>query len=149
LEIQTAADRLQGYRLGLRALGPDEDPAIVRPGLRNVDAAACAVKELLRAPNPPSALFTAQNLVTIGALHALRELGLEHGTALVGFDDVELADLLEPAVTVVAQDPAAMGSAAAEILFRRLDGDDSPPEHFVIDVELIARGSGEIPVTRA
>jgi LacI family transcriptional regulator len=149
LEIQTAADRLQGYRLGLRALGLDEDPAIVRPGLRNVDAAACAVKELLRAPNPPSALFTAQNLVTIGALHALRELGLEHGTALVGFDDVELADLLEPAVTVVAQDPAAMGSAAAEILFRRLDGDDSPPEHVVIDVELIARGSGEILVTRA
>jgi LacI family transcriptional regulator len=149
LEIQTAADRLQGYRLGLRALGPDEDPAIVRPGLRNVDAAAYAVKEVLRAPNPPSALFTAQNLVTIGALHALRELGLEHGTALVGFDDVELADLLEPAVTVVAQDPAAMGSAAAEILFRRLDGDDSPPEHVVLDVELIARGSGEIPVTRA
>jgi LacI family transcriptional regulator len=38
-----------------------------------------------------------------------------------------------------------MGRAAAEILFRRLDGDDSPPEHVVIDVELIVRGSGEIP----
>jgi LacI family transcriptional regulator len=99
----------------------------------------------MRAANPPTALFTAQNLVTIGALHALRELGLEHTTALVGFDDVELADLLEPAVTVVAQDPAAMGRAAADLLFRRLDGDDSPPGHVVIDVELIARGSGEIP----
>jgi LacI family transcriptional regulator len=145
LEIQTAADRLQGYHRALAALGVDEDPAIVRTGLRNVDAAARAGNELLRAANPPSALFTAQNLVTIGALHALRELGLGRETALVGFDDVELADLLEPAVTVIAQDPAAMGHAAAEILFRRLDGDDSPPEQVVIDVELIVRGSGEIP----
>src|SRR6266540_253851 len=147
LEIQTAADRLQGYSRGLAALGLDHEPAIVRTGLRSVDVAARAVTELLRAANPPTAVFTAQNLITIGALHALRELGLEHTTALVGFDDIELADLLEPAVTVVAQDPAAMGGAAADMLFRRLDGDDSPPEHVVIDVELIARGSGEIPST--
>jgi LacI family transcriptional regulator len=145
LEIQTAEDRLHGYKLGLAALGVADDPAIVRTGLRSVAAAALAAKELLRGANPPTALFTAQNLVTIGALHALRELELEHRTALVGFDDVELADLLEPAVTVVAQDPAEMGRTAADILFRRLDGDDSPPEHVVIEVELIARGSGEIP----
>jgi LacI family transcriptional regulator len=145
LEIQTAADRLRGYNVGLAALGVSEDSTIIRTALRNVDAAARAAAELLRAANPPTALFTAQNLVTIGALHALRELGLEHETALVGFDDIELADLLEPAVTVVAQDPAAMGRAAADLLFRRLDGDDSPPEHVVIDVELIVRGSGELP----
>jgi LacI family transcriptional regulator len=146
LEIQTAADRLRGYRLGLAALGLEPDPAIVSTGLRSVDVAAVAVTELFRAADPPSALFTAQNLVTIGALRALRELGLEHTTALVGFDDIVLADMLEPAVTVIAQDPAAMGRAAADMLFRRLDGDDSPPEHALIDVELIARGSGEIHV---
>jgi LacI family transcriptional regulator len=144
LEIQTAADRLRGYNLALAALGVDSDPAIVRTGVAGVDLAAHAATELLRAENPPTALFTAQNLVTIGALHALRELGLERTTALVGFDDVELADLLEPAVTVIAQDPAAIGRAAADILFRRLDGDDSPPRHVVIDVELVVRGSGEI-----
>jgi LacI family transcriptional regulator, galactose operon repressor len=148
LEIQTAEDRLRGYSLGLAALGVDHDPALVRTGLRSVDAAALAVKELLRGTNPPTALFTAQNLITIGALHALRELGVEHTTALVGFDDIELADLLEPAVTVVAQDPAAMGRAAADTLFRRLDGDDSPPEHVVIHVELVARGSGELPAAK-
>ena len=145
LEIQTAADRLRGYSLGLASLGVDEARATVLTGLGSVDAAALAVRDLLRAANPPTALFTAQNLITIGALHALRELGLEHSTALVGFDDVELADLLEPAVTVVAQDPAAIGGAAADMLFRRLDGDDSPPEDVVIAVELVARGSGEIP----
>jgi LacI family transcriptional regulator len=146
LEIQTAADRLRGYRLSLAALELNDDPEIVRTGIRSVEAAALAVRELSRLPSPPTALFTAQNLITIGALHALRELGLEHTTAVVGFDDIELADLLEPAVTVVAQDPAELGRAAADLLFRRLDGDDSPPEHVVVDVELIARGSGEIPV---
>ena len=145
LEIQTAADRLRGYTLALATLGLEPDPAIVRTGLRSVDAAAQAAMEILRGENPPTALFTAQNLVTIGALHALRELRLEHTTALVGFDDIELADLLEPAVTVVAQDPPAIGRAAADMLFARLDGDDAPPQHVVIDVELIARGSGEIP----
>jgi LacI family transcriptional regulator len=146
LEIQTAADRFRGYELALAGFGLDPDPTIVRTGLRSIETAALAVTELLRAASPPTALFTAQNLVTIGALRALRELGLEHTTALVSFDDVELADLLEPAVSVVAQDPAAMGRAAAGILFRRLDGDDSPPEHVLIDVEFIARGSGEIRV---
>jgi LacI family transcriptional regulator len=145
LEIQTAADRLRGYAEALAALGLDDDAPIVRTGLRSVDAAAVTAKELLLEANPPTALFTAQNLITIGALHALRELGLEHGTALIGFDDIELADLLEPAVTVVAQDPGALGRAASDILFRRLDGDDSPPERVVIDVELVVRGSGEIP----
>jgi LacI family transcriptional regulator len=145
LEIQTAEDRLRGYNRGLAAFGIREKLAMVHTGLRSIDAAALAANKLLRGPNPPTALFTAQNLVTIGALHALRELGLEHRTALVGFDDIELADLLEPAVTVIAQDPAAMGRAAAEMLFRRLDGDDSPPEQVVIDVELLVRGSGEIP----
>lgn len=147
LEIQTAADRLRGYSLALAALGLNRDPAIVRTGLQSVDVAALALTELLRDPDPPTALFTAQNLVTIGALRTLREQGLEHRTALVGFDDIVLADMLEPAVTVVTQDPAAMGHAAAELLFRRLDGDDSPPEHVVIDVELIVRGSGEIPAS--
>jgi LacI family transcriptional regulator len=148
LEIQTAEDRLRGYTEGLRALGVDLDPALVRTGLRSVDAAAFAADELLRAESPPTALFTAQNLITIGTLRTLRSSGLVHQVALVGFDDIVLADMLDPGLTVVAQDPAAMGAAAAELLFRRLDGDDSLPQHVTVDVELITRGSGEIPPAR-
>jgi LacI family transcriptional regulator len=75
---------------------------------------------------------------------ALRDAGRQHSTALVGFDDVTLADALEPPVTVVAQDPAALGREAAELLFARLDGDDRPTQHIVVPTPLIARGSGEI-----
>jgi LacI family transcriptional regulator len=64
--------------------------------------------------------------------------------ALVGFDDVLLADLLEPGITVMAQDPATMGRRAAELLFRRLDGDAAPSVHLVVPTQLVARGSGEI-----
>ena len=56
-----------------------------------------------------------------------------------------VADLLDPPVTVVAQDPARIGTLAAELLFRRIDGDDSPPREHVGATRLIVRGSGEIP----
>ena len=72
------------------------------------------------------------------------DLGAQHRIALIGFDDVLLADLLDPPVSVVAQDPAAIGRAAAELLFARLDGEDAPPRHLVVPTRLIARGSGEI-----
>jgi LacI family transcriptional regulator len=99
---------------------------------------------LLGSDDPPTALFSGQNLITIGTVRALRRLGRHRDVALVGFDDFPLADLLEPGVTVVAQDPAAMGRTAARALFERIDGDTGPPREFMIPTRLIPRGSGEI-----
>ena len=62
----------------------------------------------------------------MGAVRAVHALGRQHEVALVSFDDIPLADVVEPGVTVVAQDPHALGRAAAELLFARLDGDDGP-----------------------
>ena len=70
--------------------------------------------------------------------------GLQHRIALVGFDDVELADLLDPGITVISQDPFKMGIEAAELLFERLDGTEGPSRHRLIETRLITRGSGEI-----
>jgi len=103
---------------------------------------------LFRSDEPPTALFTSQNLVTIGALRALRRLRLHHEIALVGFDDFPLADLLEPAITVIAQDPVLIGTTAARALFQRIDGDTQPPREFWIPTVLIRRGSGELPPAR-
>ena len=100
--------------------------------------------ELLALRTAPTAIFAAQNLLTIGACRALRRLGLHHRVAVVCFDDFELADLLDPGITAMAQNPAAMGRTAAELLFRRLDGDRTPTVHQVIPTRLIERGSGEI-----
>ncbi len=65
--------------------------------------------------------------------------------ALIGFDDLMLADLLEPPVSLIAQDPATIGRTAAQLLFSRLDGQQEPPRQVVVPTRLIARGSGEIP----
>jgi len=110
-----------------------------------MDAAQETTERLLALERPPTALFSAQNLVTIGALRALRDRRLQHTVALVGFDDFLLADLLDPPVTVVAQDPHRIGRLAAEQLFARLDGDTSPFTTQVVPTTLIVRGSGEIP----
>jgi len=145
LTISTAEDRLRGCRQALESAGVTPDPKLIRADLHDSGAAARAVEEMLATADPPTALFTSQNLLTIGGLHALRSVGLEHRVALIGFDDISLADLVAPAVSVVTQDPQAMGRTAAEILFRRLDGDTKPAVHEVLPVTLIMRGSGEIP----
>jgi len=142
--IFTARERLRGYKEALASAGIAVDEDLIRTGLRDPQLAAHAVKELLSLPNPPTALFTSQNFSTIGGIRALRSIGLERQVALLGFDDVVLADVLDPAISVIAQDPQALGRTAAELLFRRLDGDGSQSVHDVLPVTLIARGSGEI-----
>jgi LacI family transcriptional regulator len=143
--IATARERFDGYQDALREAGLTLDRHLVRHDLHTVEAAAAAATELLAGPNPPTALFSEQNLVTIGTVRALREMDVQHSTALVGFDDFGMADLLEPAVTVVAQDPVAIGTLATEILFRRIDGEVSPIQEHVIPTHLIERESGAIP----
>ncbi|HEX2647286.1 MAG TPA: substrate-binding domain-containing protein, partial [Candidatus Dormibacteraeota bacterium] len=108
------------------------------------EKAEAATQALLALKPRPTALFTGQNLVTIGAFRALRRARLHKAIALVGFDDILLADLLEPGITVIAQDPGAIGRTAAEVLFRRLDGDRSASQQHVVVTKLITRGSGEI-----
>jgi LacI family transcriptional regulator len=142
--IWTADERLRGYTQAIDRAGIDRRSELIRTGLRDSEAARRAVDELLALPDPPTALFTSQNLLTIGGIRALRQAGLQRRIALIGFDDVALGDIVEPAISVVAQDPQAIGRAAAELLFRRIDGDTSPSVHHVVPVTLIARGSGEI-----
>jgi LacI family transcriptional regulator len=143
--IVTARQRRDGHRQALDALGLPADPALIVTGLHDSTAADGAVTALLARPDPPTALFTAQNLITAGAVRALRRVGREHAVALVGFDDFLLADLLSPALTVIAQDPATIGRTAAELLFARIGGEGGPPAVHLVPTTLIRRGSGEIP----
>jgi LacI family transcriptional regulator len=146
--LMTAQDRYAGYCDALRAAGHGLDQSLVVPGLHTTQAADEAAGALLAREDAPTALFTSQNLVTIGAVEALYRTGRQHEVALVGFDDFPLAQLLDPGVTVLAQQPAQIGRIAAELLFARLEGDRSPADVRVIPSTLIPRGSGEIPAQR-
>ena len=144
--VFTAIERRAGYHAALAAAGIAPDPALERTDLYDSELAEAAARELLLAPNRPSALFTGQNLITIGAIRALRALGMQRKVALAGFDDVVLGDLVDPGITVVAQDPYELGRQAGELLFARLAGLETPDRLVVVPTRLIARGSGEIPV---
>ncbi|MCO5969813.1 LacI family DNA-binding transcriptional regulator [Actinoallomurus soli] len=144
--IWTARERYAGYLEG--HAGRRVDERLVRREIRSADAAEHAIREILDGDEPPTAVFAAQNLLTIGAVRALQRLGLQDRVALIGFDDFPLADMLSPGVSVVAQDPAEIGLIAARLLLGRIaDDDDRPARHVVVPTTYVARGSGEIPPT--
>jgi LacI family transcriptional regulator len=142
--IMTARERYKGYHLAHKQALLSPDPDLIRLGVGTVAAANAMTRELLELSNPPDAIFASQNLVTIGVIEALHELRLHKRIAMVGFDDIPLGAVLDPGVTIVAQDAVAIGQKAAERLFARMDGDMSPPKVFTIPTRLIQRGSGEI-----
>jgi LacI family transcriptional regulator len=141
--IHTAGERELGYRDAMARHGIAIDETLMCRSVRGVNEAIEVVERLMEGPSP-TALFAAQNVLALGAYVALRRLGRRADTALVGFDDFPLADLLEPGVTVVAQNPSLIGTMAAETLFRRLDGDEGVTTTHVVPTDLIPRGSGEI-----
>ena len=140
--VRTAEQRLDGYRAALSDAGLPYDPELVRLGSPAVDLAESAARQLLGLPDRATAIFAANNRQCVGVLRAIRAAELV--TALVGFDDFELADLLPVPVSVIAYDPAELGRAAAELLFSRMSGDSRPPQRIVIPTRLVQRGSGEI-----
>lgn len=144
--LWTAEQRRAGFEQAVAAAGLR--PAAVVEDLHNEVSSYEAVRDLLGSGDPPTALFTAQNLVTAGAIRALRDLGFHERVALLGFDDIPMADLLVPAVSVLAQDPYEIGRLAAERAFARLAGDRSDPQTHVVESVLVPRGSGEIAPPR-
>jgi LacI family transcriptional regulator len=143
--LWTSTERRIGYLEGLARSGLVLRDEWMRMDIRGADAAEQAVSAMLDLAEPPTALFTAQNLITVGAMRVLRARGLQHRIALIGFDDFPLADMVDPAITVIRQDVPAIGRTAADLLLSRIDGDRSPAAHLVVAAELVRRGSGELP----
>lgn len=140
--VHTAAERLRGYGQAMSAAGLAIDPHLVEMDALTPGRIDLALARLLDSAHPATALFTGNNRLTVEVVR--RIVGRPDRPALVGFDDFELADLLAPAVTVIAQDPARLGHTAAELLFSRLAGDRSAAHRIVLPTRLIRRGSGEI-----
>lgn len=149
LSIRTAVERKEGFLSELSRAGVPLEESTVVNGLHDEASAARALAALLDSARPPTAVLSAQNLITYGALAALHAHDARQRTALVGFDDFPLAHLLAPAITVIAQNPADIGRLAAERLFRRIAGERLETETIVVPTHLIARGSGEIPPSPA
>ncbi|MFE3325968.1 LacI family DNA-binding transcriptional regulator [Streptomyces sp. NPDC059176] len=142
--IHTATERLRGYRAAMEDAGLPVDERWVSLGSTAPERVTAAVGAMLSGPAPVTAVFAGNNRVTVTAVRLLA--GRASPVALVGFDDIELADLL--GITVIAQDAAALGRTAAERLFRRLERAAGAPERVELTTRLLARGSGEVAPSR-
>ncbi len=143
LDISTNQERLEGYRKAIRDSGLEVDDHLVRSCQFTHQSAYAIASELVRQNNPPDALFTANNFMTIGAIHAIQEAGLRipEDIALVGFDDLDWNSLYPPQLTVVAQPVREMGRIAAQRLLARIAEESGPPQQIRLNTEFIIRQS--------
>jgi LacI family transcriptional regulator len=143
--VHTVGQRIAGHHDAVESAGLARDPRLLHPGVDTVAEATRTANRLLLADDAPTALLTLNSICTLGTVRALRDLGLSGRVALVGYDDFDTADLLDPPVTVVSHDVVEVGRRAATRLFERVAGDDRPPSTEVLPSTLIVRGSGELP----
>jgi LacI family transcriptional regulator len=140
----TTSLRYQGFRAALTAAGLPVLAHHVRTDVVDPDSAAAATREMLAGDDPPTAIISANARSSLGVIRGLHEEPSSM-VAHVSFEDFEGAESLSPPVTVVHQDPIAMGRTAADLMLERLDDPSGPPRHIVLPTRLIVRGSGELP----
>ncbi|SHN14822.1 LacI family DNA-binding transcriptional regulator [Cryptosporangium aurantiacum] len=141
-------ERLHGAREALERAGVGLDPDLVRVSGYTESAAAYDVAvDLLRHPDPPTAIFAFNDrlaFTTLQAAHALK-IPVPDALSIVGFDDMEAAKLISPGLTTVRQPLAAMGSTAATMLIQLLNGQTPLGMHIQLATELVVRRSTGTP----
>jgi LacI family transcriptional regulator, repressor for deo operon, udp, cdd, tsx, nupC, and nupG len=138
LDFVVPALRRRGYHRALEDAGIDLDPRLEALGGFSVDGGREAMAQLLRLPDPPTAVFAMSDEMAFGALDEIRRQGLRvpHDVAVVGFDDHDLSRLFD--LTTVRQQADELGAAAARLLLDALRG-ESEPSHHVAPTFLVVR----------
>jgi len=144
-------DRFVGYRDALEDLGLPYRSEYVLYDDYTWEHGYASMKTLLDLPEPPTAVFACADLIAMGAIKAIRERGLHvpEDVAIVGFDDIEFASMVHPALTTVRQAKEAMGRAAGEALVRLIEEPGSSPPILVLPTELVIRESCGASLVRA
>lgn len=149
-KVFTIHQRILGYRRAMKDAGLKPE---LWTNITTVEQTEVLLRKLWAEPDRPTALFTLNNVASIHALQAIRAMQLQmpRDLAMVGFDDLELAPLLEVPLTTVRQPAVEMGRSAARMLFDMIDrtrsvGLSSEPERrVVLPTELVLRGSCGCP----
>ena len=123
-DVSTARDRRRGYEAALAAAGIASDPELVVYSTVDPRGGSEGMRRLLELEQPPTAVFTVNNLVALGAIEAVRAAGLEvpDDVALVCFDDIEYASRLYPFLTVMEQPAEMFGTLGTQLLLERIEG---------------------------
>jgi LacI family transcriptional regulator len=142
-DFSPSISRLTGYVRAHRAHGFPIDPAlVVRSGAYTVEAAQIATSVLLRS-DPPTAIVTTDNSMSLGAYRAIRAAGLRvpEDVSFIGFDNQDWTEFASSGISVIDQPAYAMGQEAARMLLSRIDGNSEPPRIVTMPAAFIERGS--------
>jgi LacI family transcriptional regulator len=140
--LNPSAERLAGFRDALNAEGLTlRDEYITTSQGGTVDEARLLARGLLELPVPPRAIFAASDLMATGVLRAARDRGLRvpQDLAVLGFDDIEMADYLD--LSTVSQSLGESGRQAAQMLIDRIRDPHRPLQSVNLDVKVIERGT--------
>ena len=136
--------RIEGYRRALMQAGRPVSEECLVAGDWTREGGREAMRRLMALPLPPDAVFCANDLMAIGAMDVLHELGLSipQDVALAGFDDIDAATLVRPALTTVRNPAYEAGRAAGDLLVARMGGHAAPgPRVTVLPCPLVERAS--------
>jgi LacI family transcriptional regulator len=141
--LDNPRDRLKGYRQALSSHDLAFDPALVKPGNWEPSSGFEMTMELMTLAEPPDAIFCANDLMAMGSIEALKQLGkkIPEDVAVIGFDDREIARFLHPPLTTLILPQYEMGQTAAELLLDTARGLETPTTRIKVECELIVRGS--------
>ena len=136
-------ERLAGYRDALRAAGVAADPGLIAESRPTSEGGRMAVAQLLALADAPTACLAYNDVVAMGAVHALTERGVVVGRsfAVVGFDDIAEARQMSPPLTTVAVNAEGLGERAARLLLRLIDGSAAKHETIIGATQLVVRQS--------
>jgi LacI family transcriptional regulator len=147
--LECAVERLAGYQAALVDHGLPGDRALIVDGDFTQTTAYQAANRLLDLPDPPTAIFAANDASAFGVMDAVRnrELLVPHDMSIIGFDDIPQAAATRPALTTIRQPLTEMGRAAARLLLDIIDDPQRPAERLRLATELIVRESCRSPAT--
>ncbi|MBK7203907.1 LacI family DNA-binding transcriptional regulator [Candidatus Amarolinea dominans] len=137
--IHTSDRRLAGFREALTQAGQELPADYVALGPHGLETSYRQAQRLFDLPSPPDAIFAASDTQALGALKAARDRGLRvpHDVAIIGFDDLDLADYI--GLTTVRQPLEQSGRIAAELLLARLDDPTRPNQKITLPLTLVKR----------
>ncbi|MBP0618151.1 LacI family DNA-binding transcriptional regulator [Jiella mangrovi] len=137
-----AAGRIAGVRAALSEAGLSPEGLVVEEVRYAFDEAGVALHRLMAAPEPPTAIICGNDVLGVGAIVAARRRGLTVpcDLSITGFDDIDIAALVEPGLTTVHVPHRRMGLAAAKALLDLIEGQPQD-RHVSIETSIIERGS--------
>jgi LacI family transcriptional regulator len=139
----TSLDRLQGFMHAIRSAKIRMDRSMIHTGHNDMESGHFHAMQLLTRVQRPTAIFCTNNMMALGTLAAIQEIGLAcpEEISLLGFDDFYWATLLRPRLTVVRQPAREIGMVAARLLIDHIEGRASIPTPVLLETQLIVRDS--------